>query len=291
VSGIPQTVVIDGEGVVQAVHVGYSPTLAATLSGQIEKLLRGEQLFDPVKAAEAQKRRELRMAETAKKLALKNEERLERLEEVLADSEATLSDTFNQTAWFTFPGDAERALTARIGERKVAIIRDRGKQVEVIDLQLPEGVSIWSCVPAVVENQVQWAVVGVKYDDDYDVETLMVTLCDGSGESRWTHEVPVFEGDYSPDVFTVAANVTGDATPEIVVAVNHSGLSEMNASGPGESTRVITVYGADGEQLLRTFVPGQGGVAMYALPDGEFSMLLMTTDEGLTRFRVKDAGE
>ena len=60
VSGIPQTVVIDTEGVVQAVHVGYSPGIKSLLSGQIDRLLNGEDLFDPVKVAEARQRRKER---------------------------------------------------------------------------------------------------------------------------------------------------------------------------------------------------------------------------------------
>lgn len=290
VSGIPQTVVIDAEGVVQAVHVGYSPTLEVTLNDQIEKLLRGEQIFDPVKAAEAQKRREERLAETMKKLALKNENRLERLDEVLADSEATLSASHNNAGWFTIPGEPEQFLLV-CGGRKVTVIRPRGGQADVTELQLSEGVSIWSCAPILIDKEIEWAIVGAKYDDDYDVEKLVVSLHDATGEPRWTLDLPVFEGDYSPAIFAVAANLTGDAQPEIAVTVNHGGLSEMKATGPGESTRVLTVFDAAGEQLLRTFVPGQGGVAMYALPDGDSNTLLMTTDEGLTRFQVKDGGE
>jgi hypothetical protein len=42
--GIPALVVIDKQGVVQAVHVGFSPNLQAELSAQLDTLLAGRSL-------------------------------------------------------------------------------------------------------------------------------------------------------------------------------------------------------------------------------------------------------
>lgn len=44
-NAIPHTVLIDAEGRIQKIHQGYTPTLAAELGADIEKLLRGEKLF------------------------------------------------------------------------------------------------------------------------------------------------------------------------------------------------------------------------------------------------------
>ena len=44
VGGIPQTVIVDKDGTVQAVHVGYSPDNKATLKRELDTLLRGEKL-------------------------------------------------------------------------------------------------------------------------------------------------------------------------------------------------------------------------------------------------------
>jgi len=46
-NAIPHTVLIDAEGRIQKIHQGYADTLADDLSGDIEKLLRGEALFKP----------------------------------------------------------------------------------------------------------------------------------------------------------------------------------------------------------------------------------------------------
>jgi thiol-disulfide isomerase/thioredoxin len=49
VGAIPCTFLIDAKGVVQAVHVGAEPKLLDELSEQVDKLLRGENVFDPAK--------------------------------------------------------------------------------------------------------------------------------------------------------------------------------------------------------------------------------------------------
>lgn len=62
VAAIPCTIVIDAKGIVQAVHVGLDPEkpqeFPKQLSEQIEKLLKGETLFDPEKLARERKERE-----------------------------------------------------------------------------------------------------------------------------------------------------------------------------------------------------------------------------------------
>ena len=50
VNGIPQTVLIDKNGKVQAVHVGYDPAIRKTLQEQIETLLAGKDLPQPAEA-------------------------------------------------------------------------------------------------------------------------------------------------------------------------------------------------------------------------------------------------
>jgi len=46
VRGIPQTVVIDASGVVQAVHVGFSPQIGDQLKSELQTLAKGESLVD-----------------------------------------------------------------------------------------------------------------------------------------------------------------------------------------------------------------------------------------------------
>lgn len=48
VSGIPQTVIIGKTGVIQAVHIGFLPgRMREQLTGELDRLLRGENLFSP----------------------------------------------------------------------------------------------------------------------------------------------------------------------------------------------------------------------------------------------------
>jgi thiol-disulfide isomerase/thioredoxin len=47
ISAIPALILIDKEGVVRAVHVGYGPGEEKTLAAEIQKLLKGEKLAEP----------------------------------------------------------------------------------------------------------------------------------------------------------------------------------------------------------------------------------------------------
>lgn len=47
VGGIPCSFLLDKEGRIQAVHMGFSPALEQELSAEIEKLLKGETLAEP----------------------------------------------------------------------------------------------------------------------------------------------------------------------------------------------------------------------------------------------------
>lgn len=52
VSGIPCSFLLDKEGRIQAVHLGFSPSLEQDLSAKIDKLLKGETLVEPKKEDE-----------------------------------------------------------------------------------------------------------------------------------------------------------------------------------------------------------------------------------------------
>jgi peroxiredoxin len=53
---IPQTVIIDKKGVVQAVHIGYEPGVGKQLSEQLDAVLAGKQLAPPAKNTPATQR-------------------------------------------------------------------------------------------------------------------------------------------------------------------------------------------------------------------------------------------
>jgi thiol-disulfide isomerase/thioredoxin/outer membrane lipoprotein-sorting protein len=58
VEGLPTLVVLDGKGVVQSAHVGFSPDIRTKLAGEIDSLLAGKPLAGHEKPAEAAKKPE-----------------------------------------------------------------------------------------------------------------------------------------------------------------------------------------------------------------------------------------
>ncbi|MCH8840232.1 MAG: redoxin family protein [Planctomycetes bacterium] len=137
VSGIPQTVVIDTEGVVQAVHVGYSPGIKSLLSGQIDRLLNGEDIFDPVKVAAARQRRKERREKLLAQLGPMNPERLTRLGEVLVDSSVSISNNYRPALWTKFPHLPGDTLTLMAGSRRLLMVRSNLAQTGVGKYVLP----------------------------------------------------------------------------------------------------------------------------------------------------------
>jgi peroxiredoxin len=287
VSGIPQTVLIDATGVVQAVHVGYSPQMKQTLTDQINRVLNGEQLFDAKSVAEVRERLQAKRDAIVQQIGLVNEDRLLRLDNVLEDDVAALVSTYTAPQWIALPGESEAALCLIVDPRRLVIVRPAAGNAETIDLQLPEQVGVWDFSPILVEGQVHWAVIGAESGDDYDLKQFTLAVCNSEGKALWTKIHSILEVDSYPTPDLAAGDLTGDGVPEIAVLVEHDGFDEAGVAGPEGSTRVLSVYDLKGELMLRSFVPGHGGGGLYVLPGADAGTLLMGTSEGLTRFRVK----
>ena len=56
VTGIPTVVILDAKGIVQAIHVGFSPDVLDTLTNDVDTLLEGRSLVEPKPAATPAKR-------------------------------------------------------------------------------------------------------------------------------------------------------------------------------------------------------------------------------------------
>jgi|GEM_PF-6256581 len=288
VSGIPQTVVIDTEGVVQAVHVGYSPRIKSLLSGQIDRLLNGEDLFDPVKVAEARQRRKERREKLLAQLGPMNPERLTRLGEVLVDSSVSISNNYRPALWTKFPHLPGDTLTLMAGSRRLLMVHPGSNQAQTIDLEFDEDASIWDYCPIVSGEQVFWTILGAKYDDNYNV-TRVLALLDNDGKQLWSHTLAKLDVESTNSVDIVAGDLTRDGTSEIAMVVEYNGLARAGVTGPDGSTRVLSLFDLEGHKLFQAWIPGRGGEGVHLLPESEGDTLLMATSEGLTRFRITEA--
>ena len=286
VSAIPQTVLIDGEGLIQSIHQGYSPSLFRELSAKISKLLKGEAVFDPEKVAKAQADREEQREELADQIGLLNPERLEKLDNILADPKADLTNSYNLSQWVALPGETQRALVLLSGDRQLAIVRPGVEKAEAINFEWRDGINIVDFCAVRVGDQMRWALLGLEYDDDYDIKQFTLSLFGSDGKPLWTKTCPALAVDSYPSADLVAGNLIGNGDDEIGLLVNHDGLTHAGLSGPDGATRVLSVYDALGAGILKAWVPGSGDAALFILPEAGAGKLLMKTGDGLTRFRV-----
>jgi peroxiredoxin len=288
VSGIPQTVIIDPDGKIQAVHVGYSPELAATLSDSINKLLRGETLYNPEAVAAAIQRREKERAELLAKIELHDADRLQRLDDLSVDQPIALGDSyekFTDGRWVRLPGESQPTLIVAALAGRILVVHPESSQANVIEPQLGDRFKMSDCYPTISGQRVLWTVVGAEYDEAYDVQQFTVSLCDEAGKAIWQHAYPRLDVDSYPSAALVVSDLTGDDAPEIAVLVYHDGLRRPKI-GPDGAMRVLSVYDSQGDLLVRSWVPGTGGATMFALPEADGAKLLMGVDGRLARFRL-----
>jgi hypothetical protein len=286
-SAIPHTVLVDQEGVIQAIHQGYSPDMRQNLSKSIQKLLRGENVYDEKKVAEARAKRERRLTEIATKVGVQHAERLEALGDVLLGAEISSNTCYNPAQSVRLPGESQPALALLSGQRKLVIVRPGADQAEAIDFELAEGIGVWDFCPVMSGSDVHWALVGAEYDDEYDVKQFTLHFMDNNGKVLWSQAYAAIEGDSYPSVDIVSGNLAGDETDEIAMLVEHDGFEDSGLSGPDGATRVLTIYDASGGTVLRSWIPGKGDASVFILPEAEGNKLLMATGSGITRFRVK----
>lgn len=290
VSGIPQTVVIDTKGIVQAVHVGYSPRIRSLLTDQINRLLNGEDIFDPVKVAEARKRRQERRQRLITQIGPMNPERLVRLDEVLVDRDTEISNSYLPALWTRLPGSESAVLSFFSGTRKLTLVDPAASRAHVIELEVDKDASVWDYCPIVSGEAVLWLVLQAEYDDNYDV-SYQLSCLDSKGKQLWNHTVDKLDVESYATADIAVGDLTGDEKPELVLVLDYPGLAKAHVTGPDGSTRILKVFDLSGKSVFQTWVPGAGGAGMHVLPEADGNTLLIATNEGLTRFRIAEAVE
>lgn len=282
VSGIPQTVVIDPKGVVQQVHVGYSPMLGSSLAASIKAIQRGENLFDEAKVAAARAKRLEAVAELKKKIGPVRPE-LWQPAGSMAGPLAIELDSSTPEAWITLPDSEGRALASHAGNDRVMLLTERGDAPEVVELQWPDKLTTWKVYPSASQRDLRWTAVGYRYDDNNEVE-LHLAQFDRRGELIWSQTLPLVSSTFSLAV----GDLTGDGAAEVSMLASYSDAD----FGPDarDVKRVLTTWDADGKLLSRLWVRGRGGVGIYVVPANGGNALLMNSNGELMRLRLEPPG-
>jgi len=283
VSGIPQTVVIDGAGIVQAVHVGFSPNLATTLENQIKQVLKGENLFDEKEIAKAKEKRMEKIKKTHELLGEINSEQLVVVNEFKVEGKSN-QNASTPSSWFTMPTTGERALAIDAGDNQILLIQPSTNETQLIPLSWEEGASTWELCATQSEGNLQWAATSYEYDDNYDIQ-VQVALFDQAGKTLWKNDVPI-PGEY-PSLSLEAGDFDADGFTEVVLVAEYSDID----FGPDHAdvSRVVSVWGNDGTLLTRKWIRGEGGTGVYVLPTENGDTFLIQGNSSLQRMRLAES--
>jgi peroxiredoxin len=278
VTGIPQTVVIDPNGVVQEVHVGYSPLLGSSLAASIKAIQRGENVFDEAKVAAARAKRLEEVAKLKKKIGPVRPELWQSVGSTAGEPTIELEPS-TPDAWITLPDSGGRALAAHAGNNRVMLLADDRAEPEVVELQWGDKLETWKVYPSASGSELRWTAVGYRYDDDGEVE-LHIGQFERGGNLIWSEIMPLTSSTFSLAV----GDLTGDGKAEVAVLASHSDTD----FGPDarDVSRVLTTWDADGKLISRLWVRGRGGVGLYVVPDADRHALLMNTGGKLVRLRL-----
>lgn len=214
VEGLPTMVVLDGNGVVQHVHVGFDPNLESELTGVIDRLLKGENLAQEALAKDAAEReqyeREMNAAVigTTASVELPESKIAEKTEpQTLKLSQQWSTDEVSMPGNLLVVGDdADAAIYALSGSRNIVQLDPAGKVVETFDLHLPRELGV-STLRTAVDG------AGKRTFAVFANTQQQVFLFD----SNWKQTTAYPDSQHSGISDAQLGDLDGDGTPELLV--------------------------------------------------------------------------
>ncbi len=279
VSGIPQIVLVDANGIVQSVHVGFSPDLQEKLTEEITALLNGDQLFDEEEIAKARAKREEETREARQQIAEHHADRIVQLSSTEVE-EGLYLDDLQPAPWFNLPKTGQRAAVLDAGDDRVLLLVPAKSAAKTVKLPLDDYTYLQTVSAAVVDEKLYFATLTYVYDQStYEYTHANIYLFDQQGEEVWSAQAPML-GEYQSSEMAVA-DLDGDGNSEIAIMVEYDDV-DFGSDAPGRF-RVMTVFNHDGEMLCRRWIEGHAGAGMLTAPGDGRDELLVGGEDGLLR--------
>jgi thiol-disulfide isomerase/thioredoxin len=282
VTGIPTTVILDREGVVQYVHIGGSATIGDELGVKVEKILKGEKLYTPPSAGEIAAKAARKKAEASAPPP------------VTEVSPARLVEG-KRSAVQAYPMGRETLRAAAPGELVVptpegelAIIS--GPDASVKTVRIPGAraggrMMLQDAGRARLAGKEGWLVTGTSYRGS--TSSAVAAFHDEKGAKVWAL-APAPVNNTFASVYVDVGDVTGDGEDEVVAA-----YSVMPRGGRGRGEK----YGAwlivlDGEgKMLTSRKIGEHAYGLWLAPaDGTGARAIVVLDGTVRRFTVQEGG-
>ncbi|MEQ9455650.1 MAG: TlpA disulfide reductase family protein [Phycisphaeraceae bacterium] len=296
ISGIPQTVFIDREGVVQSVHVGFHPTRSPVeYAREIDALLAGKSLVktaapEPTDAAKTR----TRILEPVNLDALTKQAPIHRTDEARIPAP-------QPGGWFDHPRTGKTL--ALIGERNQVIITAQtpeGIKANTLPLNLPADHTLIDFAISPTDNGMALAAATAELDLDGSAIRMHLSAYNNQANASWSADIAT-GGRTIPDFTLRFAQLSTDDKRHLVILADYSRAEQaghlrrhapeldavINDVG---SARLLTIYDFDnGDVVYRGWVPGPShGAGFHVLPghDTTPDQLLIANSDGLVPFAI-----
>lgn len=287
VAGIPHLVLIDRKGIVQKVKSGFGGAGEVDLlAGDIEKLLKGESLFDPEELAREREERRLRREEDARdddEAEVAAIEIEEVAPEYLAETKRhTLRASAYQAKRADVNGDGLIDLVLPSWQGEVHVITRGGMETQRIRFKgLSRRAFISDVMPIVDGEQPRW-LIGTQ-DSGMGMRargSAGVGLYDHEGNRLWHHEFDI-PSNYAAETRVGAGDLSGDGRLTYVAVLSVSHLRQSGRHTWTHERQETYLMVIDEEGQVRSCRRARGSVRhIQVYPgDGEGPGRIMTLDD------------
>jgi peroxiredoxin/outer membrane lipoprotein-sorting protein len=287
VSGIPHMVIIDQQGVIREVKVGFAPGQEEVIAGTIDALLEGRE----VAAARPPAPRQREIAPEEPQPALPDEVEPQRLAGEPGRGHGNLS---LHNLWrIDVDGDGQAEFIAADHQGALHILEADGAQRQRIRLQGRRGDQHVQGVSTLkIDGQLHWVIILGTYTEQGGWRSE-VALFTQEGSRVWSHRPDVADGD-GLELRIAAGDFSGDGTGRIVVGLNTYRLRKMNANSYMHDRPVayLAVLDHDGQVLSKRRI-GQRIASLDLTPGltGKGTAILVGIDGHLRPFTFDPAAE
>jgi peroxiredoxin len=297
VTGIPSAILIDKDGIVQDVGMGFMPGKEKELIAKIDKLLKGERVYDADEVArqvaELGEEGEGSAAATFFQNPKESRELREAIVAELGETPDTLSNLdlpkgLGAQAWqlqlVDLEGDGQQVIVVPDGS-SLRIASFDGTTSDRITLQgLPRASSI-QFVQAIGHGEaLRWVVTSMKMTMMGTGATISLSMHDRAGAELWTFTPSIPKDTNAHFGEITPADLDGDGCEEIALTFQ---AMRMNMSGSRETVHMpsaqsahLLVFDQDGTLLAHEPADGIFSMLVTDGPNGKGQALLCATHRG-----------
>ena len=294
VNGVPCTVLIGTNGVIQAIEVGLRSDAETYFPEQIGRLLKGETLFDEKEIAArptTPEEPELTESSTVSSNTVLEEIAGERFEEQPQITGQFMGSAY-QTRRIDINGDGRSELVLPEWGRGLAIISADGSQVQHLLLKgLGQNANLSSFEPVHLAGKLHWLVTITRWSGSPgNGQKSSANLYNAEGNRVWSYR-PAIADNLSCDLLGTAGDLVGNGQTEFVVGIRTYKLHETGAHSYTQQQVVGYLAVLDGSgTLVSLHRIGQGVELIQVAPasePGKPATILCEVNGRLRRFQFR----